>query len=74
MAASTLALVGDAFHPDATVPMAEHRHLDVFGMLASDASKQHAEESARHEVEEGQGHRRIIPDPILAAQHTRPSF
>src|SRR6266487_6242716 len=45
--------------------VAEHRDLDVLGMLAAEASKQHADESACHEVEEGQGHRQIIswPDP-----------
>jgi hypothetical protein len=39
------------------------RDLDVFGMLASEAANQHADESACQEVEEGQGHRRIIPWP-----------
>jgi hypothetical protein len=29
-------------------------------VLAAEASEQHANESARREVEEGQGHRRII--------------
>jgi hypothetical protein len=32
--------------------VAEHGDLNVFGMLTSQASKQHAEESAGHEVEE----------------------
>jgi hypothetical protein len=41
--------------------VAEHGDLDILGVLASRASEQHAEEPARHEVEEGQGHRRIIP-------------
>ncbi len=49
--------------------VAEHGDLDVLGVLASQASKQHAEESARHQVEEQQGHRRIIarPDPCCSA-------
>jgi hypothetical protein len=51
--------------------VAQHHDLDILGMLASQASKQHADESARHKVEEGQGHRRIIPDPFLAAQRNR---
>ena len=33
--------------------VAEHRDLDVLGMLAAEASKQHADESACHKVEEG---------------------
>jgi hypothetical protein len=41
--------------------VAEHGDLDILGVLASRASEQHAEEPARHEVEERQGHRRIIP-------------
>jgi hypothetical protein len=32
--------------------VAEHGDLDVLGVLASEASKQHAEQPARHEVEE----------------------
>jgi hypothetical protein len=40
--------------------VAEHGDLDVFGVLASEAPKQHADEAACHEIEEGQGHRRII--------------
>jgi hypothetical protein len=40
--------------------LAEHGDLDVLGVLASEASEQHADEAACHEVEEGQGHRRII--------------
>jgi len=40
--------------------VAQHRDLDVFGVLAAEAANQHAHESACHEVEEGQGHRRII--------------
>jgi hypothetical protein len=37
-----------------TVPsVTTHRDLDVLGMLALEAPKQHAEESARHEVQEG---------------------
>jgi hypothetical protein len=39
----------------------QQRHLDILGMLASQASKQHPDESARHEIEEAQSHRRIIP-------------
>ncbi len=54
--------------------VAEHRDLDVLGVLASHAFEQHAEGSARHEVEEGQGYRRIILDPVLAAQPIRPGF
>jgi hypothetical protein len=41
--------------------VAQHRDLDILGTLASQAPEQHADESAGHEVEEGQGHRRIIP-------------
>jgi hypothetical protein len=41
--------------------VAEDRDLDVLAVLASEASKQHADELAGHEVGEGQGHRRIIP-------------
>jgi hypothetical protein len=42
--------------------LAEHGDLDVLGVLASEASEQHADEAACHEVEveERQGHRRII--------------
>ncbi|HEX8857584.1 MAG TPA: hypothetical protein VGC06_00565 [Actinomycetes bacterium] len=41
--------------------MAENRDLDSFGVLASEAAEQDADESAGHEGEEGQAHRRIIP-------------
>jgi hypothetical protein len=41
--------------------VAENRDLDIFGVLASEAAEHHAGESAGHEVEEGQGRRRIIP-------------
>ncbi|HZD02606.1 MAG TPA: hypothetical protein VFA46_21185, partial [Actinomycetes bacterium] len=41
--------------------MAEDGDLDVLGMLALQAPKQHADESACHEVEEGKGHWLIIP-------------
>jgi hypothetical protein len=41
--------------------VAENRDLDIFGVLASEAAEHHADESAGHEVEEGQGRRRIIP-------------
>jgi hypothetical protein len=47
--------------------LAEHGDLDVLGVLPSQAPEQHADESAGHEVK-GQGHRRIIAWPILAAQ------
>jgi hypothetical protein len=40
--------------------VAQNRDLDVLGMLGLEANKQEAEESARDEVEEGQGHRRIL--------------
>jgi hypothetical protein len=43
--------------------VAEHGDLDVFGVLAAEASEQHADKPACHEVEEGQGHRPIVPDP-----------
>jgi hypothetical protein len=43
--------------------VAEHGDLDVFGVLAAKASEQHADKPACHEVEEGQGHRPIVPDP-----------
>jgi hypothetical protein len=54
--------------------VAQDGDLDVFGVLALEASEQHADESACHEVEEGQGHRPIVPEPVLAAQRARPSF
>jgi hypothetical protein len=38
----------------------EDGDLDVPGVLAVEASKQHADEPPGQEVEEGQGHRRII--------------
>jgi hypothetical protein len=34
--------------------------LDVLGILGLEATEQEAEESSRDEVEEGQGHRRIM--------------
>jgi hypothetical protein len=40
--------------------VAQNRDLDVLGVLASEAPEEHADESACHEVEERQGHRRII--------------
>ncbi len=40
--------------------VAQHRDLDVLGVLALEAPEQHTHESPRHEVEEGQGHRRIM--------------
>jgi len=40
--------------------VAQHRDLDVFGVLALEASKQHANKPTGHKVQEGQGHRRII--------------
>jgi hypothetical protein len=40
--------------------VAQNRDLDVLGMLGLEATKQEAEESARDEVAEGQGHRRIM--------------
>jgi hypothetical protein len=40
--------------------VAQDSDFDVLGVLASEASEQHADEAACHEVEEGQGHRRII--------------
>jgi hypothetical protein len=36
--------------------VAEDGDLDVFGVLALEPPEQEAEESARHEVEEGEGH------------------
>src|SRR4029453_11428972 len=55
--------------------VAEHGDLDVFGVLASWASEQHAGEPARHDVEERQGHRRIIawPGPGCSAYPGRVS-
>jgi hypothetical protein len=49
--------------------VAEHGDLDVLGVLASQAPKHHASNPARHEVEEGQDHRRIIawPNPRCSA-------
>jgi hypothetical protein len=41
--------------------MTEHGDLDIFGVLATEASERHADEPACHEVEEGQSHRRVIP-------------
>ncbi len=40
--------------------VAQHRDLDVLGALASEAPEQHTDESPRHEVEKGQGHRQIM--------------
>ncbi len=40
--------------------VAQDRDLDILGMLAAEASKEHADEPPGPEVEEGQGHRRII--------------
>jgi len=37
--------------------------LDILGVLALEASKQHADKPACHEVEEGQGHWPILPRP-----------
>jgi hypothetical protein len=54
--------------------VAQHHDLDILGMLALHAPEQHTDESACHEVEKGQGHRPIIPCPILAAQRIRPGF
>jgi hypothetical protein len=48
--------------------MAEHGDLDVLGVLASQASKQHAEESACREVEEGQGHHIGSREPVRFAE------
>jgi hypothetical protein len=42
--------------------VAEHGGLDVFGVLAAEASEQHADKPVRYEVEEGQGHWLIVPD------------
>ncbi|HEV8456255.1 MAG TPA: hypothetical protein VGQ24_15255 [Gemmatimonadales bacterium] len=43
--------------------MGEDGNLDVLGVLATEASKQHADEPPSQEVEEGQRHRRIIASP-----------
>jgi hypothetical protein len=43
--------------------VAQDGDLDVLGVLAAEASGQHADQPACHEVEEGQGHRPIVPDP-----------
>ncbi len=40
--------------------VAQDGNLDVLGVLAVEASQQHADEPARHEIEEGQGHQQII--------------
>ena len=40
--------------------VAENRDLNVLGVLALEALEQDADESQCHEVEERQGHRRII--------------
>ena len=50
--------------------VAQDGDLDVLGVLAAEASEQYANEPARHEVEEGQGHRPIVPYRILAALRT----
>jgi hypothetical protein len=42
---------------------AQDGELDVLGMLALDASEEHADKPACREVKEGQGHRPIAPDP-----------
>ncbi len=49
--------------------VAQDGDLDVLGVLAAEASEQHADESARHEVDEGQCHRPIVPylDPRCSA-------
>src|SRR6266536_2802283 len=57
--------------------VAENGELDVFGVLAVEASQQHADKPACHEVKEGQGHRLIVPDPdsrcsALAAEVSEP--
>jgi len=41
----------------------EHGDLDILGTLALEASAEHADKPACHEVEEGQGHWPIVPDP-----------
>jgi hypothetical protein len=40
--------------------VAEDGNLDVLGVLAAEASKQHADEPPSQKVEEGQRHRRMI--------------
>jgi hypothetical protein len=45
--------------------VAQGGDLDVFGVLAAEASEHHADESARRKVEEGESHR-----PIVAALGT----
>src|SRR6266516_3989538 len=40
--------------------VAQDGDLDVLGVLAAEAAEQHAGKPTGHEVEEGQGHRRII--------------
>jgi hypothetical protein len=59
--------------------VAEHRHLHVLGVLAAEASKQHADESASHEVRKDRaigrlpdldahypGHTPEVPEPTRA--------
>ena len=48
--------------------MAEHGDLDVFGVLAAEASEQHADKPPCHEVEEGHSQRPIVAYCPLPAQ------
>jgi hypothetical protein len=48
--------------------------LNVLGVLALEAPEQHAEEPARHEVEEDSAIHQLSLEPVLAAERTRPSF
>ncbi len=54
--------------------VAENGDLDVLGLLAAQASQQHADKQACHEVEEGQGHRPIVSDPDHRCSAHRPRF
>jgi hypothetical protein len=52
--------------------VAEHGDLDVLGLLDAQASQQHADKPACHEVEEGQGHRPGVPDRRGSGHADRP--
>jgi hypothetical protein len=53
--------------------VAQDGDLDILGVLASQAPKQHADELACREVKKGQGHRPIVayPDPRCSAHAAR---
>jgi hypothetical protein len=50
--------------------VAQDGDLDVLGVLATEASEQHADESPRHEVDEDKAIGRLSPTRVLAAHRT----